>query len=1538
MNAVDIIVPVKNEAANVGELCRRIDASLKNARISYGIIFIVDKSTDNTLEAVQKLVDKYPITVYQKTGQPGKAESILEGAQLSTAEYLVMIDGDLQYPPEAIPEMFALRDQFALVVANRTTADYGWLRHLASRVNHIIFNRILLGLTFDVQSGLKLFKREIIANLDRKLVGEWAIDAPLLYTTLELGYHIGSVDIVFSTRAAGRSKIHLLPAALNIILGSLRLRLAPNKVYPITPAKQGSQLGAGLAFGRKRFITHSTLSVHHTALKTFVLWQKLLLLAVVSGLAVGIAIDPSATLTGFIAILTAIYFIDVLFNLFLVLKSLHFPPEISFSDKELSDLDEKGLPIYSILCPLYHEAQVLPQFIANIEKLDWPKNKLDVLLLLEEDDQETIDAARKLDKPNYLRVIIVPHSQPKTKPKACNYGLSLALGEFVVIYDAEDQPEPEQLKKAYLGFQNAAQNVYCLQAKLNYYNPHHNLLTKLFTAEYSLWFDLVLPGLQSINTAIPLGGTSNHFRKKDLLALSGWDAFNVTEDCDLGMRLFKLGYKTAIIDSVTLEEANSDFSNWIRQRSRWIKGYFQTYLVHMRDPIKLVGQLGWHALVFQLVIGARMVFILINPILWLATIAYFTLYALVGPAIEALYPTPVFYMAVFSLVIGNFVALYNYMIGAAKRGQWGLVKYVFLVPIYWLLVSLAAVKATFQLFAKAHFWEKTIHGFHLNKSAAKNVRPAFSLVPNWVRQVAIFPPKLIGPALLVGAALLGNFLNFLYNAYLGRVLNLEQFALISLFGSFIYLVNVLFGPLYSAITHQSAFLLGKHQEVVGKFWSTSRRKVLVWSLICAVVWLGLIPLMPMFFQTRSILPFLLFSPVWILGMLSCVDDGFIAGSHRFGLLAFLIVLEAASKLGAAWILISGQKQDLVYAAVPVSMLVAFSFGYPIARRLALKVGSKVAENHDLSFPRKFFFNSIWTKISAIAFLGMDVILVNHYLSAQEAGQYGLLSLVGKMVVFSSSLFNQFLIPMVSWKEGARESSTDAFGKIFILSMLAGLASFVVLGLGGSITVPILWGEKGLLILAYLPKYTLAMVLLTLSLSIVTYHQVRKQNLFVVLGVVLGLGQLLALSLWHDSITTVVSVISLSAAATLLSLGGLHLFYEPIIDLAQAGKDFLGLFARMPGVDPNSLGKLRILIFNWRDTRHVWSGGAEVYIQELSKRWVQMGHSATIFCGNDGHCPRYETIDGVSIIRRGGFYFVYIWAFLYYLLKLRGKFDVIIDCENGIPFFTPLFAKERKFLLIHHVHQEVFRKGLSSPLAWMASFLEKTAMPIIYRHEEIITVSPSSKADILDHKLTKKEPEIVYNGVDLAKYKPGFKNPTPMVLYLGRLKFYKSLPIFIRSAEKVLAALPNVQFVIAGDGEEKDKLIELTKRLKINNHFQFLGKVTEVGKVDLYKRAWLFVNPSYLEGWGITTIEANACGTPVVASNVAGLRDSVHNPHSGVLVPYGDVDGFAQNIVTLLKNDKLRQTMSAEAVVWAKKFDWNKSANHFLEIVILNNQK
>lgn len=377
-------------------------------------------------------------------------------------------------------------------------------------------------------------------------------------------------------------------------------------------------------------------------------------------------------------------------------------------------------------------------------------------------------------------------------------------------------------------------------------------------------------------------------------------------------------------------------------------------------------------------------------------------------------------------------------------------------------------------------------------------------------------------------------------------------------------------------------------------------------------------------------------------------------------------------------------------------------------------------------------------------------------------------------------------------------------------------------------------------------------------------------------------------------------------------------------------DFFYVFKPLPKGPPIK-GK-RILIFNWRDTKHLYAGGAEEYIHELAKRWVKEGNIVNIFCGNDGNSPRNETIDGVRIIRRGGFYFVYVWAFIYYILRFRGRFDIIIDSQNGVPFFTPLFVKEKNFCLMFHVHQKVFQKSLSKPLAIIASLIEKRFMPWTYRKTNFITISESSKKDMIKLGIAEDRISVVFPGVDLKKLKPAEKSEKPTVLYLGRLKEYKSVDLFIKSAKKVVSKIPNAQFIIAGDGEERINLVRLSRRLGLRNKVKFLGKVTEEEKVQLYQKAWVFVNPSYMEGWGMTSIEANACGTPVIASDVPGLRDSVNNPETGYLVKYGDTKDFAKKIIDLLTDNKKREYMSKMSIQWAKSFDWKASAGKSLNLI------
>jgi cellulose synthase/poly-beta-1,6-N-acetylglucosamine synthase-like glycosyltransferase len=277
-----------------------------------------------------------------------------------------------------------------------------------------------------------------------------------------------------------------------------------------------------------------------------------------------------------------------------------------------------------------------------------------------------------------------------------------------VIYDAEDRPEPDQLWRAITAFQQSDDRVACVQSRLSFYNQRQNLLTRFFTLEYTFWFDLFLPALSIIGAPIPLGGSSNHLRTSILKQVGAWDAYNVTEDCDLGIRLAKNGYRTIIINSTTWEEANSQIGNWIRQRSRWIKGYLQTYLVHTRDPIGLLRQLGLqNFLFFQLYIGGTPLLMILAPLFWLLTL----IWNLVPVGIfDWNFPPALYLLSLASFVLSVLAFLSCGLSSAVARRNYDLIKDLFWFPFYFLFFYIAAWKGCFQLFTRPHYWEKTKHG------------------------------------------------------------------------------------------------------------------------------------------------------------------------------------------------------------------------------------------------------------------------------------------------------------------------------------------------------------------------------------------------------------------------------------------------------------------------------------------------------------------------------------------------------------------------------------------------------------------------------------------------------------------------------------------------------------------------------------------------------------------------------------------------------------------------------------------------------------
>jgi len=365
------------------------------------------------------------------------------------------------------------------------------------------------------------------------------------------------------------------------------------------------------------------------------------------------------------------------------------------------------LPIYTVICPLYGEAGIVNNLIAAIRALDYPPEKLDVKFVIEPDDSDTryALAGKELGPP--FSIVTAPPSGPRTKPKALNAALPFARGSFTVVYDAEDVPEPDQLRRALDVFSTADDTLACVQASLTIDNTADGWLARMFTANYAGQFDAFLPALAALHLPFALGGSSNHFRTAALRRAGGWDPYNVTEDADLGIRLHRLGYRCAALPSATYEEAPARFGPWLRQRTRWYKGWMQTWLVHMRRPFRLARDLTPFGMVaFQLSLACNVLAALVHP-LCMAGLCYSLFAAAPLQVFQTMDAAPVFAATLLSGYVST-IALD--VIGLRRRRLLAYAWVLLLMPLHWFLLSLAAWRALFQLLYDPQRWEKTEHG------------------------------------------------------------------------------------------------------------------------------------------------------------------------------------------------------------------------------------------------------------------------------------------------------------------------------------------------------------------------------------------------------------------------------------------------------------------------------------------------------------------------------------------------------------------------------------------------------------------------------------------------------------------------------------------------------------------------------------------------------------------------------------------------------------------------------------------------------------
>ncbi|EYD71088.1 glycosyltransferase family 2 protein [Limimaricola hongkongensis] len=433
--------------------------------------------------------------------------------------------------------------------------------------------------------------------------------------------------------------------------------------------------------------------------------RPLCMLAIALGLgsALSFAVAPAAALALVCALCALTLCVNSALKIAATLATLGRPP----APPPPAPPSAERLPVISLLVPLFHEARMLAPLLDRLGRLDYPRDRLDLCLIVEADDHETRAALSRIALPAWARLVVVPTGRIRTKPRALNYAMFFARGSLIGIYDAEDAPAPDQLLRVAARFAASGPKIGCLQGVLDYYNARSNWIARCFTLEYASWFRVVLPGLDRLGLVVPLGGTTLFLRRHAIEAVGGWDAHNVTEDADLGLRLARRGFRTELIDSVTLEEANARPWPWIKQRSRWLKGYAMSWGVAMHDPERLWRELGaWRFMGVQALFLGTLAQFTLAPVLWSFWLVIFGLPHPMAPWLDR--PELIGLALVF--VLSECVTCAVAALAARRAGRPKLALWAPVLQVYFPLATVAVWRALWQVLRRPFHWEKTRHG------------------------------------------------------------------------------------------------------------------------------------------------------------------------------------------------------------------------------------------------------------------------------------------------------------------------------------------------------------------------------------------------------------------------------------------------------------------------------------------------------------------------------------------------------------------------------------------------------------------------------------------------------------------------------------------------------------------------------------------------------------------------------------------------------------------------------------------------------------
>ncbi len=711
-NAVSVVVPLDPKHETPDIFFQRLGATLRSAGQPFEIIVVDDHSRGDIEERVRARSAEDQVRFFQKQGASGRSVSVKEGVDQALGSTIVLIDPDLRYPPEAIPEMLSLLETCDIVVADRRHKGSSLLYRFASGLYRFVFGRLILAVDADVRSGLKAFKRAQLESLrfDPEAQLVWGFDAFLLYHARRSGWVVREAHVAYGgghKRGAFAGLAERFTVAVGIL--GLRVMHVVRTLLPfLFPPAPVEYFAAGFTnVNDYLFLTSAQSAKGHVTKETV----SLTLVSVIALVSAGAYLHFSLglpLLRFFAGFISLVYIAILLFKLEMLRRSVRANKKGAITDDDILALTPDDLPIVSVFIPLYKEPDIIPQIFRYLSDFNYPQEKLDIIFILESTDTETAEAFLAMRPPAHFKALLSPDIQPKTKPKAMNVAFREAKGEVLVIFDAEVLPERDQLKRAIATFKRFPEAKY-LHGRMDVYNADENWITRLYAAEFCYFYHYFMPGLIESKFPVPISGHSTYFRKEVIEHVGAWDAYNVAEDCDIGIRIFRKGFGSGMmLDSHTWEQSTTTIPTWVRQRTRWIQGFIQTSMVQLRYPLLLKKELKtWRNFAaFMFLVPGNVILNMLNILQWIMFIIWQTTHA---PFLQTAYSGIVLYLATTCFLLGNFLFMFFSMYGLYKRNHFRIVPWAFLSFVYWIMLGIATFRSSLHLFLHPHKWDKTKH-------------------------------------------------------------------------------------------------------------------------------------------------------------------------------------------------------------------------------------------------------------------------------------------------------------------------------------------------------------------------------------------------------------------------------------------------------------------------------------------------------------------------------------------------------------------------------------------------------------------------------------------------------------------------------------------------------------------------------------------------------------------------------------------------------------------------------------------------------------